>query len=402
MQTKYIRILISIFLLGLIFSIAAGGAANNPVPSDLSPMDSDTTEDSDNTDTTDDGDHSNETTEADHTDETTESDHTDETSEGDESDKSTSSEDHEEEKDKLEFKVEVKVDTNKVKLKTKIANGTTEEEFKASIDFDGTPKVKVEYSSEVGSNETESELEVKVESLVEFEDVDGDGLLGDNDTIIQIYKFEDIGFSDLKQSSKDIGGGFTEYVINATTVDGVFTMVFTITETFTQSNGMILKPTGIKIDYIIDGFNYMSNTSRLALDSKVESSYKVEHSEDSPDEENEFATNEAAIKTSGQDTAYFSWVKTAEVDGNTTDVGVVVREASENSQELYFVYERGDLIIHDPTIGVQAATVAYAVNVDLGRIDPALSSSIAALPATPLMATFVILLASAFVIRRRR
>ncbi len=402
MQTKYIRILISIFLLGLIFSIAAGGAANNPVPSDLSPMDSDTTEDSDNTDTTDDGDHSNETTEADHTDETTESDHTDETSEGDESDKSTSSEDHEEEKDKLEFKVEVKVDTNKVKLKTKIANGTTEEEFKASIDFDGTPKVKVEYSSEVGSNETESELEVKVESLVEFEDVDGDGLLGDNDTIIQIYKFEDIGFGDLKQSSKDIGGGFTEYVINATTVDGVFTMVFTITETFTQSNGMILKPTGIKIDYIIDGFNYMSNTSRLALDSKVESSYKVEHSEDSPDEENEFATNEAAIKTSGQDTAYFSWVKTAEVDGNTTDVGVVVREASENSQELYFVYERGDLIIHDPTIGVQAATVAYAVNVDLGRIDPALSSSIAALPATPLMATFVILLASAFVIRRRR
>ena len=400
MQTKYIRILISIFLLGLIFSIAAGGATNSPVPSDLAPKDSDTTEDSDST--TDDGDHTNTTDDDDHTDETTESDHTDETTEGEDSDKSDSEKDHEEEKDKLEFKVELEVDTNKVKLKTKIANGTNEEEFKAEIDFDSTPKVKVEYSSEAGSNKTESELEVKVKSLVEFEDVNGDGLLDDNDTVVQTYKLEDIGFSDLKQSSTDIGGGFTKYVINATTVDGVFTMVFTITETFTQSNGMILKPTGIKIDYIINGFNYMSNTSRLALDSKVESTYKVEHSEDSPDEENEFSTNEASIKTSGQDTAYFSWVKTAEVDGNTTDVGVVVKKASENSQELYFIYERGDLIIHDPTVGVQAATVAYAVNVDLGRIDPALSSSIAALPATPLMATFVILLASAFVIRRRR
>ena len=383
--------LVMLLFIVLIFSISVKGTNNTVSIPQVHQNDGST----DTTDTT----HSDNETETTHSD--NETSEPTETSDVDSSE--VSSEQHESEKDKLDFKVKLEVSDQEATLKTEIDNGTNKEEFKGFISFSGSPEVKIEYKSEVNSSETKSELKVRVQGLVEFNDTNNNGIFDANDTTLQVYKFDDIGFGALQRSTRDLGAGFTEHIINATTTDGVFTMVFHISETFTQSNGVNLKPTSVKIDYIIDHFIYTSNTSLLALDTKVESTSKVEESEDSPDEQDHFATNEATVKTAGDNTAYFSWVKTAQVDGVTTDVGVSVYESSDNDQKLYFIYQHGDLIVHDPTVGVQASAVLYAINVDLGRISPPqLSSALSALPGTSMIATFVILLSTSLILRRRK
>ena len=233
----------------------------------------------------------------------------DETSTADEIDVDTDDEDREDEEDeheKAEREVEIEIEDYNVDIESTLKNGDTKDEFEVDIDVseDEYARIELEYKSENSSLEIETEMEVKFFSLLEYVDNNSDGIYTEgNDTLIQEYMISEIGYEQLTYETFAIGNS-TDHVITAITTDGVFSFVTHITESFIQLNGTNVKPTGVKIDIIINGFPYMSNDSQLALYTKVESVIEdIEYDEDSPDEDDFTASHaEQAITSLSNET----------------------------------------------------------------------------------------------------
>lgn len=253
-------------------------------------------------------------------------------------------------------------------------------EEKVKIEFDtGDSELKLEFEREDeearGNDTVESEatFEYKVElmRLVEYDDVDGDLVLSDADNVTSEVDFDDVDWSvgDVEDISAGGEDGKTVTVTADLGANGTFEMVFYAFGDFAQVNATSLRPTDVKIDFVVDGYPWEGNDTRLALDLKIE--VKSEHEVES--EDGGTSVNATAEDISG----YFTWAPTAEVDGVETNVTSDVYEDTtktetetetdddgaeseaevEREQKLTLNYERGDRIVHDPVLGVQYASV---------------------------------------------
>ena len=294
----------------------------------------------------------------------------DETTDNDATDSETDHEDEEDEEDeheKAEREVEIEIEKFQVEIESTLKNGDTKDEFEVDIDVSEDANIELEYKSENASLEIETEMEVRFFSILEYVDEDFDGVYtAANDTLIQEYVMSDISYEELTYETFDIGNS-TDHVITAITTDGVFSFVTHITESFIQLNGTNVKPTGVKIDIIIDGFPYMANDSQLALYTEVESVLEaIEYDEDSPDEDDATASHseQAITSLSNETSAFFSWVSIANADGVIADVKSSYEEVTVKEQALYLNYPRGDLIVHDPKVGIDVKFEPIDVIVD--------------------------------------
>ncbi|MHA2058301.1 MAG: hypothetical protein ACXACG_09300, partial [Candidatus Thorarchaeota archaeon] len=110
----------------------------------------------------------------------------------------------------------------------------------------------------------------------------------------------------------------------------------------------------VKIDVYIRGFNFTEVDSLLAL--KVELSTELETSfdEETEDEEDGRAIDEAEIDVLLTDvTGFFSWKESAEIDGVTHLVNSSIHEVTATEQDIYLSYPQGSDIVHDPKIGFE-------------------------------------------------
>ncbi|TFF93741.1 MAG: hypothetical protein EU544_05425 [Promethearchaeota archaeon] len=168
-------------------------------------------------------------------------------------------------------------------------------------------------------------------------------------------------FSEPKHTEKNIEGeeDCVLHEIEWTTVDGIFTLKFYFTETFTEIGGETLTPTEVKFDIEINDFNYLNAASKLALMLVLESENDYEEDDDTEDEEEGYSEDEeGASINSDNGSGFFTWKKTAEIDGETTDVlasELLPWEEEDDEQKMYLNYERGAEIVHDPKIGISGA-----------------------------------------------
>lgn len=253
--------------------------------------------------------------------------------------------------------VSVEVNDYDVKITSERVDGDVKDEFTATIDADGDAEMKIEYKTE-GSETVEAQLKIVFYEIVEYTDVDADGIYDENaDTILQTYTMSDVGYEVIEYTTNDLGAAGTEHVITIIDTNGIFSFVTHLTETFTTLDGTDLKPTALKIDIIINNFDYSDDGSKLALFHKIESTSKVVETEESPDEADGTATDEQAIVGSaGGLFAFYSWYETANVDGSSTDVLSSFEEVSDTEQKLYLNYEHGASIVHDPKLGINIGT----------------------------------------------
>ncbi|OGS51144.1 MAG: hypothetical protein A3K65_02405 [Euryarchaeota archaeon RBG_16_68_12] len=164
--------------------------------------------------------------------------------------------------------------------------------------------------------------------------------------------------------------GFT-----ASTLGGVFRVRIGATERFAQVDGGLVSPTEVKVDLEIRGWQWRADDSRLRLDIEVVPSGGVPRVEnESDDVEHGWASDESQVNvTSGHDTAYFSWARTAVVDGVSKPVQSTPLDVNGEGYEMSLLYERGNVIRHDPKMGVISAafwsiwnrTVPTALQADL-------------------------------------
>jgi hypothetical protein len=249
--------------------------------------------------------------------------------------------------------VEVFVTPTHVEIESKLHTGGTEDSFEieVSTSLEGV-EFKVEFETENSTTETEREFEVEFEEIVEYIDDNGNGLYDkESDTDVQtleLTSFNPIAYSVETHPDGEI------HILEVTTTDGIFGALVYATGEFADINGSIIAPTQVKIDVIIQGFDYLENDSQLALEVKLEASMETSYEDITEDEEEGRASDEAEIDViMNEITGFFSWKESAEIDGITYPVNASIVEVSPTQEKIYLNYVRGDVIIHDPKVGFE-------------------------------------------------
>jgi len=261
--------------------------------------------------------------------------------------------------DENEREVKVEYSDNEIQIESQLKTGDTKDEFQIKVEAGDDLGIKLEYESEtiVDAVETELELEFKVvfKSLIEFIDMDGNGIYNtDNDTEIQEYKIED--FNPIEYTPILQPDNSTLHYLNISTVDNVFTAHLFVAGEFMDFNTTILTPTEVKIDIEITDFPYLNDSSQLAVYTKLETEYEMEEDDETEDEELGYVENEGGVVTEMNGfMADFTWAETALIDGTVMDVLTTPIDTDDddlNAEKIYIVYPRGTHIYHDPKIGM--------------------------------------------------
>jgi hypothetical protein len=253
------------------------------------------------------------------------------------------------------------------KIESELKSGDNKDKFDALFKIGGgnEPVIEFNYEQEAGSNETELEFIVEFVQVIEFEDDGIPGYQEGNDTIVSIYELAEIDWNPIVYSLEEIEG-VVLYTATATTVDGVFTLVLKLSNNLIQLNDTLntsLGPNAIKIDVIINGYDYQGNNTYLTIQTDVKTEFEVDI-EDSDDEDNDINENEEQLLiNSGKVSGFFSWVTIAEV--NETIIDVITTDHLEDQDEstpdkfeidktLFFTFDvqNANEIIWDPKIGV--------------------------------------------------
>ena len=297
----------------------------------------------------------------------------DEDDEDDEDDSENTDDDDDEDEDGVEDEfedenereVKVEYDEDEIKIESELKNGENKDQFQIKVEAGDDLGIKLEYQSEITTDgvEFESELEFKVvfKSLIEFIDLDGNGIYNsDNDTEIQEYKLED--FSPIEYTPIIQLDGSTLHYLNVSTVDYVFTAHIYIAGEFMDVNSVLLTPTQIKIDIEISNFNYINDDSQLALYTKLESKNEFEEG----DEIGDIVTEEGVTTEMNGFMAGFTWAETALVDDTVMNVLTTPIDTDDddpNDKKMYIIYPRGTHIYHDPRIGMVGILLDSSLNI---------------------------------------
>ncbi len=261
--------------------------------------------------------------------------------------------DDDDDDDSNDREVSINVTDTYVEIESELESGGVEDSFKIEVEvgLDGV-EFKVEFETESATNETEREFEVEFDELIEYLDVNSNGVYDDSiDTDIQTLEL--VSFEPLVYTVENTTDG-PVHIIDVLTTDGVFGARIYAAGDFTEINGSVIAPTQVKIDVMIWDFNFTDVDSLLAL--KVELSTELETSfdDETEDEEDGRAIDEAEIDVLMTDVnGFFSWKESAEIDGVTHQVNSSIHELTATEQEIYLNYPQGSEIIHDPKIGFE-------------------------------------------------
>ncbi|MCE7748702.1 MAG: hypothetical protein GPJ51_09900 [Candidatus Heimdallarchaeota archaeon] len=252
--------------------------------------------------------------------------------------------------------VEIVYSYNEVIIDSSLTTGEDiENEFQIELKTSGDGlDINLEYEEGFDTNETEIEFEIRITKIVEYRDLDANGKYNDtNDETVQELLLEN--FNPIEYTIETINNE-TVHVLSVETVDEIFSATLYVTGKFANINGVVVAPTQIKVDIGIQNFNYTEDDSILALEVELESEVEVEYDEeDETEDENQgrsdFEENEIEISI-GEYSGFFSWIDTAIVDGIEVEVKSSPLQIDEGDTWLYLNYPRGDIIIHDPKIGL--------------------------------------------------
>ncbi|MFX1378633.1 MAG: hypothetical protein ACFFA4_06030 [Promethearchaeota archaeon] len=241
----------------------------------------------------------------------------------------------------------LRTETGKNKIEFEISNESEGLSFK--VEF--TPN----YNPASNNSQIQLEFEVTFKQIVEYVDVDADGIFTESvDEEISVTSLDD--FKAPIYTISDISLDTKMHYIVLTTTDDVFTAHVYFVEEFEIINETLITPTETKIDIEINNYNYVNDSSQLALYTKLESEVNYKMDDKTEDETSGYAEDESSAFTMQNSfIGFFSWKENATIDGVSKNVLVSQIEDDDfepNEQKIYLNYPRGTLIYHDPKIGI--------------------------------------------------
>ena len=244
-------------------------------------------------------------------------------------------------------------------------------------------------------------LNITLFSLVEYEDLDNDGL-DKNDTLVSTYSLNSTNLGDIVYSSNET---FELYTISST--DGIFELVLEVNKS--QSIGL-----GWKWSVAIENYPFESNSSSIAMlhelggdfykvkDKIKDHKRKIRNKNIPGDvaEKVEKHRNHSKVKNKGRIPLYLKWLKTVQVDGVTENI-----TASSHANLFSISFSQGTSIIYDPSIGINdndVFTFDSEVDSSIGEFSSTgASNSNASFPLIALIGIPFIAMATLFILRKR-
>ena len=279
--------------------------------------------------------------------------------------------------------LQVENDAHSFQASSKLQNGSSQDEFQVEFNTESGSGAQMEfqYHSEVqnanSSTSTELSYKIKLDKVIEFVDTGAVGY--QNETILQTYQIGQSGWNNIIVNQNATSGVVS---INATTADGVFTLMLKLSGAFTKDHNVTLSPTSMKIDVLFNNFNYTTTGSKLAMSSYVKTGDNLKEQHQSEDERQGIASNETQLgidNTASNTTGYFSWADYATADGQQVPVVPsnlinATGEEGEAASKMYFTFNTTMQMQHmlwDPKMGV----ISQASEQNLAAIVQASTSS---------------------------
>jgi hypothetical protein len=249
--------------------------------------------------------------------------------------------------------VHIDFELYEIELKSVLLSGDTHHEIEIELDSVDEIKVQMEFSKFNNTPEPEIEVSVEFREIIEFVDSNENGIYDSGDEDVSVYDLREADYNEIEYATRTTSDGETEHILTAQTSDGVFKVVVHAVGSFAVIESGTLSPSEIKIDLIIQNFPYEEDNSQLALFSKLETEEEYEEEHEGEDHIDDDSDDEhKVILTAADAEGYFTWADNADVDGVDTPVSSSTETEEDGDLKLYFVYERGTAINHDPKLGV--------------------------------------------------
>lgn len=251
-------------------------------------------------------------------------------------------------------KIEEKIKDDYFEIKSElVSTSDATSEFVVKVELDNGIRIRYNYEREEYESKEEAEFNIWLKSLIEYYDLDGDGGFDNGEDII-INEIEINSLDKIKHEEEIIDDfGNMMHTIKLAAND-VLTSRFYFVETFNEVDNNIITPTEVKFDIEIEEYDYLNDSSKIALYVKIECDGKFKYTSKTYDEEMGFTENEAGLDIKSDKDAFFTWNKEYKVDDDKKDVIINYLTDDEEEDEICFFlnYEQGDKIIHDPKFGI--------------------------------------------------
>jgi len=252
--------------------------------------------------------------------------------------------------------ISIEIEASQIQIESTLRSGSRIDEIQLKVVMDSEGlTIEVSYESEIASAELELEFGIIFRKLVEFVDMDGNGIYNSSvdDTIQEVLldSFQPAIYTPINISADTM---LHYFIVNTT--DGVFVAHIYFSEEFHIVNETLITPMQSKIDIEISNFSYINSSSQLALYTSLESENDYDEEEDTEDEIREYGTNEKGLVSEMNSfTGIFTWKNNATIDGISRGVltsDLDVDDYDGDEQKIYLTYPRGIHIYHDPKVGI--------------------------------------------------
>lgn len=185
------------------------------------------------------------------------------------------------------------------------------------------------------------EFELSFEELISFVD-NGNGRFDSGDTVVSTLDMSESSYS-LTYSTAPLPHGGNKTTVTAISENGLLTLVFVITSSPTVVGQVPISPSDVKLDIRISGSELEGEADHIGLGMSVDAD-----TESTVDLEDIGGSRQLNLTHSSLG-GFFRWADSASVDGVQRPVGVTWVDGT-----LTLSYQAGELIVHDPIIGIRS------------------------------------------------
>ncbi|MFX1568452.1 MAG: hypothetical protein ACFFCV_08800 [Promethearchaeota archaeon] len=252
--------------------------------------------------------------------------------------------------------IEIHTEGSEILIDSIRRNDNNKDEIRSQITYDEEGlKIEIRYRPDLES-EFDLEFGIIFRELIEFVDINQNGIY--EPEIDQ--KIQEVPLNEFRSAiyeSSNISNNTKLHYIQIQTENEIFIIHIYFAEEFALVEQSLVTPTQAKIDIEISHFIFINESSNLALDIELEYEGNYEEKEETEDEKEGFAEDEEGVATTINDfTGFFTWKRNATIDGISKQIHVSevkIDKFNEHEQSLYINYPKGEIIYHDPKIGIE-------------------------------------------------
>ena len=257
-------------------------------------------------------------------------------------------------------KIEVDIFENEATIQSISVGTETRDLIRTDIGYgEHGVEIQIKYKSNL-EMDFEITFGIVFRELIEFIDIDFNGIFDPEvDQKIQNYTLKD--FSPMSYEKVVIQEEIFLHHLRIQNINKNFTLNLYFAEEFTNVENSLITPTQARIDIEIRNFNYLNDSSQIALYTSLESEMDFQAQHDTEDEENGYAKNERGVATVlNEYTGFFSWNEKGFVNENSQTIlvsEILPDHCVENGNMVYLNYPRGENIYHSSKIGIEGLLI---------------------------------------------